>query len=55
MFRADMKHTHDDQVDAWAQMVNWVRSRQVGGRVAMPDLGARVPMAGESERQSYAY
>lgn len=25
MFRADMKHAYDDQVDAWAQMVNWSR------------------------------
>ena len=56
MFRADLKHhSNDDQVDAWSQAMNWARSRQVGGRVAMPDLGARVPMAGESERQSYAY
>ena len=49
------KGSHDDSVDAFSQLMNWARSRQVGGRVAMPDLGARVPMAGESERQSYAY
>lgn len=30
-FRADMKHAHDDQVDAWAQMVNFTRT--VGGPI----------------------
>jgi hypothetical protein len=29
MFRGDMKHAHDDQVDAWSQMVNWTRSAAV--------------------------
>ncbi len=28
MFRGDMKHLHDDQVDAWSQMVNWTRRRK---------------------------
>jgi predicted phage terminase large subunit-like protein len=27
MFRGDMQHAHDDQVDAWSQMVNWTRRR----------------------------
>lgn len=27
-FRADMKHAHDDQVDAWSQMVNWTRAHR---------------------------
>lgn len=27
MFRGDLKHLHDDQVDAWSQMVNWTRGR----------------------------
>lgn len=27
MFRGDLKHAHDDQVDAWSQMVNWTRQR----------------------------
>lgn len=26
MFRGDLKHLHDDQVDAWSQMVNWTRT-----------------------------
>ena len=25
LFRGDMKHHHDDQVDAWSQMINWTR------------------------------
>lgn len=25
MFRGDLHHMHDDQVDAWSQMVNWTR------------------------------
>ncbi len=29
MFRGDMRHQHDDQVDAWSQMVNWTRSQRV--------------------------
>jgi len=29
MFRGDMRHAHDDQVDAWSQMVNWTRARNV--------------------------
>lgn len=46
MFRGDMKHTHDDQVDAWSQMVNWTRRRNVRpGRVGRatghrPELGS---------------
>lgn len=35
MFRADMKHAHDDQVDAWSQMVNWSRQRSGGGSVSV--------------------
>ena len=27
MFRGDMRHARDDQVDAWSQMVNWSRRR----------------------------
>ena len=26
LFRGDLKHLHDDQVDAWSQMVNWTRT-----------------------------
>lgn len=39
LFRADMKHAHDDQVDAWSQMVNWTRAHAgAGGRVtAVPE------------------
>ena len=45
MFRADMKHAHDDQVDAWAQMVNWTRSRSRTATISvaegrMPEPGA---------------
>ncbi len=29
MFRGDMRHQHDDQVDAWSQMVNWTRSQKI--------------------------
>ena len=41
MFRGDMKHAHDDQVDAWAQMINWTRSRGRPMRIstyATPDV-----------------
>lgn len=31
LFSADMRHLHDDQVDAWSQMVNWTRRRRVQG------------------------
>ncbi len=26
-FRHDLRHAHDDQVDAWSQMVNWTRAQ----------------------------
>jgi predicted phage terminase large subunit-like protein len=49
MFRGDMKHAHDDQVDAWSQMVNWTRSRSgqprsrmAGARAMMPEPGSMV-------------
>lgn len=45
LFRGDMKHAHDDQVDAWSQMVNWTRQ---SGRSAA-SLGrarGRVPQPG---------
>ena len=45
MFRADMKHAHDDQVDAWAQMVNWTRQHGRPSRISvapgrLPEPGA---------------
>jgi len=48
MFRGDMKHAHDDQVDAWSQMVNWTRARDVKSRVSVPQ--ARVPATGALSR-----
>ena len=40
LFRADMKHAHDDQVDAWSQMVNWTRAHAgAGGRVTAVPQG----------------
>lgn len=44
MFRGDMKHAHDDQVDAWSQMVNWTRAMKTRGAVSVPS--ARVPDTG---------
>lgn len=45
MFRGDLKHAHDDQVDAWSQMVNWVRRRSASGSTSVPSgrvlVGAR--------------
>lgn len=46
MFRADMKHAHDDQVDAWAQMVNWTRSARVSVASVVRPMG-RVPAIGQ--------
>jgi predicted phage terminase large subunit-like protein len=44
MFRGDMKHAHDDQVDAWSQMVNWTRGRTGKSSISIPT--ARVPAVG---------
>lgn len=43
-FRADMKHAHDDQVDAWAQMVNFTRT------VSGPIRVARATVRGDITR-----
>lgn len=46
MFRGDMKHVHDDQVDAWSQMVNWTRQQRVASasmsrpRNRRPEVGS---------------
>jgi phage terminase large subunit-like protein len=42
MFRGDMRHLHDDQVDAWSQMVNWTRQRGPV-KVTMGRPGGRYP------------
>lgn len=48
-FRGDMKHAHDDQVDAWSQMVNWARAQQVApARMVRPR--GRVPQIGSFAR-----
>lgn len=44
-FRGDMKHKHDDQVDAWSQMVNWTRLRSTSKAKVTRGRG-RVPRAG---------
>lgn len=44
MFRGDMKHRYDDQVDAWSQMVNWARGRERPSSISVPQ--ARVPATG---------
>lgn len=46
MFRGDLKHDHDDQVDAWSQMVNWTRSRVTAATLSAPGLETRVPAVG---------
>jgi predicted phage terminase large subunit-like protein len=43
LFRADMKHAHDDQVDAWSQMVNWTRQARAS-RIQVPQ--GQLPAAG---------
>lgn len=49
MFRGDMKHSHDDQVDAWSQMVNWARlARVASAKLARP--AGRVPRPGAVAR-----
>ncbi len=45
MFRGDMRHSHDDQVDAWSQMVNWTRQRKIASaKLGRPQ--GRVPRIG---------
>jgi phage terminase large subunit-like protein len=48
-FRGDMKHAHDDQVDAWSQMVNWTRGQRVSAATIARPRG-RVPQIGSFAR-----
>jgi phage terminase large subunit-like protein len=45
MFRGDLKHLYDDQVDAWSQMVNWTRLPQKT-RASMGRPQGRLPRPG---------
>jgi phage terminase large subunit-like protein len=45
MFRGDMKHLHDDQVDAWSQMVNWTR-QPVTSRARIGRPSGKLPRPG---------
>lgn len=42
---ATMRHRHDDQVDAWSQMVNWTR-RHASGRASMGRPRGQMPRPG---------
>jgi phage terminase large subunit-like protein len=46
LFSGDMKHAHDDQVDAWSQMVNWTRIPGGKGAAALGRPKGRVPRPG---------
>jgi predicted phage terminase large subunit-like protein len=49
MFRGDMRHSHDDQVDAWSQMVNWTRLRKAAS-AKLARASGRVPRIGAIAR-----
>lgn len=49
MFRGDMRHSHDDQVDAWSQMVNWTRTARTATATMSRPTGA-VPRIGSFAR-----
>jgi len=46
LFQGDMKHAHDDQVDAWSQMVNWTRRRGRPQRARISRARGRMPRPG---------
>ena len=43
LFRGDMKHHYDDQVDAWSQMINWTRGRSRPATISVPQGWAEEP------------
>ena len=49
MFRGDMKHSHDDQVDAWSQMVNWTRTQRVTPASIARPRGRRPALGGVAQ------
>lgn len=44
-FRHDLRHAHDDQIDAWSQMVNWTR-QQVRSPARLVRPSGVIPRAG---------